>query len=69
MITIRKNEPIGTETDGTPISRMEIDVDTAEELPVKIKGVKIGQGSIGWAISEGTFYGMNGSGEWIIQGE
>lgn len=69
MITIRKNEPLGTEADGTPISRMEIDVDTAEELPVKIKGVKLGQGSIAWCINDGEFYGMNSEGEWINQGE
>ena len=69
MIKIRKNEPMGTDADGTPVSRMEIDVDNADELPVKIKGVKLGQGSIGWCINDKAFYGINSEGEWINQGE
>lgn len=51
------------------VERMEICVDTIEDLPEAdgINGCLIAQGSIAWDISTGDFYGMASTGEWIIQ--
>lgn len=51
------------------VERMEICVDTIEDLPEadSIPGCKIAQGSIAWDISTGDFYGMASTGEWVIQ--
>lgn len=69
---VRKSEFIKYVDDFSDIAieRMDIDVDTADELPAvdAIPGKIIGMGSIGWAINDGDFYGLNSDGEWIKQG-
>ncbi len=68
MLSIRSEEFIRYER-GLSVVRMEIDVDTAEEIPDinGIAGIILYQGSIAWDISTGNFYGLTSSGEWIIQ--
>ena len=68
MISIRNEKFIAYEN-GLSVVRMEIDVDSAEELPAKdyFSGRTLYQGSIAWDISTGDFYGMTSSGEWILQ--
>lgn len=68
MVSVRKNEFIKFEG-GLSVERMEIDVDTADELPAPdyFEGKRLHQGSIAWVISTGEFFGLNGDGEWINQ--
>ena len=68
MISIRNENFIKYES-GLSVVRMEIDVDSAEELPAKdyFSGRTLYQGSIAWDISTGNFYGMTSLGEWILQ--
>ena len=68
MLSIRSEEFIRYER-GLSVVRMEIDVDTAEEIPDinGIAGIILYQGSIAWDISTGNFYGLTSSGEWILQ--
>ena len=68
MISIRNEKFIAYEN-GLSVVRMEIDVDSAEELPETnyFSGRTLYQGSIAWDISTGNFYGMTSSGEWILQ--
>ncbi len=68
MISIRNENFIKYES-GLSVVRMEIDVDSAEELPAKdyFSGRTLYQGSIAWDISTGDFYGMTSLGEWILQ--
>lgn len=70
MIQVRKKELVKSDNK-IPRYRMEIDVDTASELPDVdyFTGEKIAQGSIGWDISTGDFYGMKSDGTWVKQGE
>ena len=68
MISIRNEKFIAYEN-SLSVVRMEIDVDSAEELPEidYFSGRTLYQGSVAWDISTGNFYGMTSSGEWIIQ--
>ena len=68
MISIRNENFIKYES-GLSVVRMEIDIDSAEELPETnyFSGRTLYQGSIAWDISTGNFYGMTSSGEWILQ--
>lgn len=68
MISIR-NEKFVKYENGLSVVRMEIDVDSAEELPEAddFSGRTLYQGSIAWDISTGDFYGLTSSGEWILQ--
>lgn len=68
MLSIRKTEHIGYEADKT-VERMEIDVDSATELPAngEFNGMKIYQGSIAFAIEDKAFYAMTSGGDWIKQ--
>ena len=68
MISIR-NEKFIEYKNGLSVVRMEIDVDSAEELPAKdyFSGRTLYQGSIAWDISTGDFYGMTSTGDWILQ--
>lgn len=72
MLKVRRWEHMGFVDDQSDIAieRMDIDVDTADELPAVDAFPKkiIGMGSIGWVINDGDFYGLNSSGEWIKQG-
>lgn len=69
MITVRSRELLELKIDGTNVERMEIDVDTASELPAvdDFEGKLIAQGSIAWDISTGDFYGMGSDGQWVVQ--
>ena len=69
MITVRSRELLELKIDGTNVERMEIDVDTASDLPAAddFEGKLIAQGSIAWDISTGDFYGMQGDGTWVVQ--
>lgn len=68
MISIRNEKFIAYEN-GLSVVRMEIDIDSAEELPETnyFSGRILYQGSIAWDISTGNFYGMTSLGEWILQ--
>ena len=68
MISIRNEEFIKYEN-GKSVMRMEIDVDSAEELPETddFSGRIMYMGSVAWDISTGDFYGLTSSGEWILQ--
>lgn len=69
MLSIRKSEVLEIGTNGESVERMEIDVDTASELPAvdAFAGKIIAQGSIAWDISTGDFYGMGSDGQWVVQ--
>lgn len=69
MLSIRKSEVLEIGTNGESVERMEIDVDTASDLPAAddFEGKLIAQGSIAWDISTGDFYGMQGDGTWVVQ--
>lgn len=51
------------------VNRVEIDVDTASDLPDAddIEGILLYQGSIAWDISTGDFYGLKSNGTWVKQ--
>ena len=68
MISIRNEKFIKYENI-LSVVRMEIDIDSAEELPETnyFSGRTLYQGSIAWDISTGNFYGMTSLGEWILQ--
>lgn len=68
MISIRNEKFIKYENN-LSVVRMEIDIDSAEELPETnyFSGRTLYQGSIAWDISTGNFYGMTSLGEWILQ--
>ena len=68
MISIRNEKFIKYENN-LSVVRMEIDIDSAEELPETnyFSGRTLSQGSIAWDISTGNFYGMTSLGEWILQ--
>lgn len=68
MVAVRKNEFIKFE-EGLSVERMEIDVNSADELPAPdyFEGYRMHQGSIAWVISTGEFYGLTSDGEWINQ--
>lgn len=50
---------------------MELDIDTAAELPEVdfLSGHKLYMGSIAWVIETGEFYAMMSDGTWVNQGE
>ena len=68
MISIRNEEFIKYENN-KPVMRMEIDVDSAEELPDidDFSGRIMYMGSVAWDISTGDFYGLTSTGEWVLQ--
>ncbi len=68
MISIRNEKFIKYENNKS-VMRMEIDVDSAEELPAKdyFSGRTLYQGSIAWDISTGDLYGFKSTGEWVNQ--
>lgn len=68
MIEIIREKYLRPEED-LDLTRCEICVDTAEELPgiYDFSGKKLAQGSIAWDISTGDLYGLNSSGEWYNQ--
>ena len=68
MISIRNSVFIKFD-DGDSVERMELDIDSAEELPEidDFDGKIIAQGSIAWDISTGDFYGLDSEGEWHNQ--
>jgi len=70
MVAVRKNEFIKFE-DGVSVERMELDVDTAAELPEVdfLSGHKLYMGSIAWVISTGEFYAIQSDGTWVNQSE
>lgn len=68
MISIRNEEFIKYENNKS-VMRMEIDVDSAEELPDidDFSGRIMYMGSVAWDISTGDFYGLTSTGEWVLQ--
>ena len=72
MLTVRIQRTMGLERDsqGRPIQYFEIDVSTADDLPVDgvIDGVKVGHGSIARAVQTGEFWSWDGAAEaWYNQ--
>ena len=68
MISIRSEKFVKYEN-GLSVVRMEIDIDSADELPEVgyFSGRKLCQGSIAWDISTGSFYGLTSTGDWVLQ--
>ena len=68
MITIRDRVFVRYEN-GVCSERMEIDVDTADDLPAAnyFSGRRIHQGSLAHDISTGDFYSMDSTGTWYAQ--
>ncbi|HBB71913.1 MAG TPA: hypothetical protein DCZ71_04825 [Ruminococcus sp.] len=54
---------------GAAVIRAEIECDTAEDLPAAdhFNDRILSMGSIAWVINSGEFYGLNSSGEWVLQ--
>lgn len=72
MIDIRKEKFKGyeeTEEGKLSVVKVEIDVDSAEDLPAvdELSGRKLYMGSIAWDISTGEFYGLDSDGVWHNQ--
>lgn len=55
--------------DGKPTVFAELCVDTAEELPTaeSLSDRTLAQGSVAWDISNGEFYALKSTGEWVNQ--
>lgn len=70
---IRHKKHIRFEGDKALI-RVEIDLDSADELPEKepsdgeLSGCILAQGSTAHVIDDGDFYELNSSGDWVKQG-
>ena len=49
--------------------RAESECDGSSDLPVAgdFSGRTLAMGSVAWVIGTGEFYGLNSSGEWILQ--
>ena len=72
MIDIRKEVFKGyedTEEGKLSVVKVEIDIDSAEDLPVvdELSGTKLYMGSIAWDVSTGDFYALNSEGTWYKQ--
>lgn len=70
MYSIRDTEFIRYDhSSGRSVNRLEIDVDSASDLPAidAIDGILLYQGSIAWDISTGDFYGLKSDGTWYKQ--
>lgn len=70
MYSIRNTEFIRYDhSSGRSVNRVEIDVDSASDLPAAddIDGILLYQGSIAWDISTGDFYGLKSDGTWYKQ--
>lgn len=70
MYSIRDTEFIRYDhSSGRSVNRLEIDVDSASDLPAAddIDGILLYQGSIAWDISTGDFYGLRSDGTWYKQ--
>jgi hypothetical protein len=72
MIDIRKEIFKGyedTEEGKLSVVKVEIDIDSAEDLPAvdELSGRKLYMGSIAWDISTGDFYALNSEGTWYKQ--
>lgn len=72
MIDIRKELFKGyeeTEEGKLSVVKVEIDVDSAEDLPAvdELSGRKLYMGSIAWDISTGDFYALDSEGTWYKQ--
>ena len=65
---ILREKFIGMDSD-TAISRAELALDNASELPSAglLKGRTLAAGSLAWDISTGDIYGMNSQGSWVKQ--
>ena len=68
MLTILK-ERFMNFSDQRSVVIAELAVDTKAELPTVngIDGRTLGQGSLAWEVSTGTFYGLMSSGVWVDQ--
>lgn len=68
MIIVRESIFIKFE-EGVSVERMELDVDSASELPSVdfMQGHKLCQGSIAHDISTGNFYAIDSQGTWYAQ--
>lgn len=65
MRTIRTSRFINFTDDGKSIERVELDVDTIDELPDgELNGVILAHGSTAFIVNEGIMLKLNGSGEW-----
>ena len=52
------------------VSRVEIYIDSPQELPAAFDGIAgriLAQGSVALDLSSGDFYGLTSTGEWINQ--
>lgn len=72
MIDIRKEIFKGyedTEEGKLSVVKVEIDIDSAEDLPAvdELPGRKLYMGSIAWDISTGDFYALSSEGTWYKQ--
>ena len=72
MIDIRKEVFKGyedTEEGKLSVVKVEIDIDSAEDLPAvdELSGRKLYMGSIAWDVSTGDFYALNSEGTWYKQ--
>lgn len=52
---------------GITKARVDIIVDSSEELTTQYYNLEFTFGSRAWAVDEKTFYGLNSSGEWVNQ--
>lgn len=72
MVDIRKEIFKGyedAEEGKLSVVKVEIDVDSAEDLPAvdELSGRKLYMGSIAWDVSTGDFYALNSEGTWYKQ--
>ena len=68
MVTVRESIFIKFDN-GVSVERMELEVDSAEELPSAdfMAGHRLYQGSIAHDVSTGAFYAIDSNGTWYNQ--
>lgn len=68
MVTVRESIFIKFDN-GVSIERMELEVDSAEELPSAdfMQGHLLYQGSLAHDVSTGAFYAIDSTGTWFAQ--
>lgn len=56
-------------SNNSAVIRAEIECDGTSDLPAAgdFSGRTLAMGSVAWVIGTGEFYGLNSSGEWILQ--